>query len=372
MPMEIKYSYAKDIKGHIVHIKDALPGGLYYCPQCGNEMIPKMGDIKVHHFAHKVECSCNGESYLHRIAKIKFKEIYDKSSQFILEYRRPIKCPHNLDTQSCIFANNDCNSYSPTAYSMDLKAIFDECLIEVPVNNGQYCADILLRDSSGKSTKLLLIEFYHTHKCESDKIESGYPIVEIRIDHEDDLIASNRIPFSDKISLYGFKIEQSKGKELYFVSFEDDRWASDLKIEKSNCIEIFNTNYNDYYECRCAFAVAIDPWSYFEFTLDSKFRKHTPSVGKLACAIAYSQGFRTFDNCAACANCNRSKFNDVDLWCIKSKEYSELPKNPKEIDAYLCKHLFPNIKRLEYIAKYLKNIKYEVLRCELPIEFNDD
>ncbi len=113
-----------------MHIEDALPGGIYYCPQCGNEMIPKMGDINVHHFAHKIECSCNGEPYLHRIAKIKFKKIYDKSSQFILEYRKPIKCPHNLDKQFCIFANNDCNSYSATAYSMDLKAIFDECLIE--------------------------------------------------------------------------------------------------------------------------------------------------------------------------------------------------------------------------------------------------
>ena len=60
--MEIKYSYAKDLDGHIVHIEDAFQGGIYYCPQCGNEMIPKMGDINAHHFAHKVECSCNGES----------------------------------------------------------------------------------------------------------------------------------------------------------------------------------------------------------------------------------------------------------------------------------------------------------------------
>lgn len=363
--MEIKYSYAKDLDGHIVHIEDAFQGGIYYCPQCGNEMIPKMGDINAHHFAHKVECSCNGESYLHKIAKLKFKEIYDKSSQFILEYRKPIKCPHNRDSHSCIFANNDCNSYSTTVYTMNLKAVFDECLIEAPVNAGQFCADILLRDSSGKCTKLLLIEFYHTHKCESDKIESGYPIVEIRINNEDDLITSNRIPFSDKISLYGFKGEPSKGKELYFVSFEDDRCASDIKIEKSNCIEVFNTNYNDYYECRCAFAVVIDPLSYYEFTLEPKFRKHTPSVGKLACAIAYSRGFRTFDNCAACANCKRSKFNEVDLWCAKSKEDSELPKNPKDVDVYFCKHFIPNNKRLEYIGEHLKNLKYKVLRSDL-------
>lgn len=366
--MEIKYSYALNKDGQMVNIVLAIPGEKYFCPNCGNEMITKLGEINAHHFAHKAECSCDGESYLHKIAKLKFKEIYDSSVDFFLEYKTPIECLI-MDTKYCKFAKKDCSSYTNILKRLNLKDIYDQCLIEEPIENGKFCADILLRDSKGIKERPLLIEFYHSHKCEPEKMYSGYPIVELKIESEDDLIISNYINFNDKLKFYGFKSYPSKGIELYCVSFNNDD-ASDLKVSKLNCTDVYSINYADYYECSNAFAVAIDPMSYFEFSLDSRFKKNPPSIGEVACAIAYFKGFKIFENCAICANSRRSKYNIEEIWCTESKNDTQLPKNPKDVRAYACKHSFPNINRIKYIAKYIKNLKFDVLRCDLPLELS--
>lgn len=370
MNVEIKYSYAIDLNGKPVYIEDAVKGESYKCPQCGNEMIPKLGDINAHHFAHKVECSCNGESYLHKIAKLKFKEAFDEAPVFILEYRTPVECPLHYSNDGCRFSNNDCNHYTKTFKQFNLKHTFDTCLIEESVNNGEFIADILLKDSTGRSSKILLIEFFHTHRCDLNKVKSGLPIVEIKIENEDDIISTNRISASNKIIFHGFKSKSGDGRELYYVSFEDDSNASDLKVSKINCSKVFDCNYNDYYECNSAFVVAIDPLSYDEFSHDPRFRKNPPSLGAVACAIAYLKGFKKFENCAVCLHSRRSQFNETELWCTQSKESPSLPKNPKGVKAYNCDYFLLNQNRIKFIAKHLKNLKYEVLRCELPYEYD--
>lgn len=59
-----------DEKENPVHIEHARRNTPYFCPDCGGIMIPKMGDVKAHHFAHKPnedgsEISCGGEGYRH-------------------------------------------------------------------------------------------------------------------------------------------------------------------------------------------------------------------------------------------------------------------------------------------------------------------
>ena len=59
-----------DEKENPVHIEHARRNTPYFCPDCGGKMIPKMGDVKAHHFAHKPnedgsEVSCGGEGYRH-------------------------------------------------------------------------------------------------------------------------------------------------------------------------------------------------------------------------------------------------------------------------------------------------------------------
>ena len=369
--MRVEYSYAKDIAGSLVHIANAIPGLKYYCPNCGNEMIPKLGEINAHHFAHKVECACNGESYLHRVAKEKFKEVYDNSTEFILEYPSRIKCSYYDDPNLCPLSNSECDIIEMPSKRLDLKKIFNDCQIEGSVNNDEFKADILLRDTTGKTNKILLIEFYHTHKCTWEKIESGLPIVEIKIADENDIISSNVIKFNRQNAYYGFKTNSFKGKTLLYGYFDDSYEASDLVVRKMECEEKETTNYNDFYMCSSAFAIAIEPYSFMEYSGNPLYSKNPPSLGETICAIASSKGFKKFENCFACAHSRKSNDNYMNLWCKMSKDDQSIPKNAKIGNTYECKYFIPNPQRLKFLLKKINLLRYEILRCELPLEYDD-
>ena len=372
--MGVEYSYAKDSNGRLVHITNAIHGLQYYCPNCGSEMIPKLGGINAHHFAHKVECICNGESYLHKVAKEKFKEVFDNSHEFLLEYPDRIKCSYYDDPKLCPLSNEECDRIGLPTKRLDLKSIFNECIVEGSVNNNDFKADVLLRDSTGKINKILLIEFYHTHKCTWEKIESGIPIVEIKIQDESDIISTNIIKFNPQNAYYGFKPHPFEGKTLFYCFFENDNDAYDLHVSRTSCKEICTTNYNDYYECSSAFAVAIEPFSFLDYCRNPIFSKHPPSLGETACAIAYLKGFKTFFNCYVCGNSRCSNYNLMDIWCVASKYEKSIPKNGKKERMFECKHFIPykGKERLQYLLKKINLLRYEVLRCELPLEMSGE
>ena len=54
-----------------IYIDDALRGKLAgaKCPDCGENVLARQGDIKDHHFAHTSKTNCHGESDLHYRAK---------------------------------------------------------------------------------------------------------------------------------------------------------------------------------------------------------------------------------------------------------------------------------------------------------------
>lgn len=47
--------FAENLNGNRVFIENANRGETYYCELCKSKMIPKIGEIKKHHFAHKYE-----------------------------------------------------------------------------------------------------------------------------------------------------------------------------------------------------------------------------------------------------------------------------------------------------------------------------
>ena len=90
----IKYKYAKNHNQKIVEIstinKHDRNNSQYYCISCGKELIARLGENNQHHFAHKSSAdniSCNNETYLHELAKIKIKEKFEKSDSFIVSIR---------------------------------------------------------------------------------------------------------------------------------------------------------------------------------------------------------------------------------------------------------------------------------------------
>lgn len=95
----IKYKYAKDHNQKIVEIstinKHDRNNSQYYCISCGKELIARLGEKNQHHFAHKSNAdniSCNNETYLHNLAKIKIKEKFDHSNTLIIKLNKNIIC----------------------------------------------------------------------------------------------------------------------------------------------------------------------------------------------------------------------------------------------------------------------------------------
>ena len=57
--------------GELVHVDNALSEQSLVCPDCGGDLIPVRGDLRVHHFRHRSEQECRtaGETAIHQLAK---------------------------------------------------------------------------------------------------------------------------------------------------------------------------------------------------------------------------------------------------------------------------------------------------------------
>lgn len=75
--------FAKNKNNKIVtidEINDNNKHDIYTCPICGSEVIARLGDKKVHHFAHKDKSKCNSETMIHWWVKNKLIEVGDSFS----------------------------------------------------------------------------------------------------------------------------------------------------------------------------------------------------------------------------------------------------------------------------------------------------
>ncbi|GAB5526284.1 MAG: hypothetical protein Roseis2KO_41560 [Roseivirga sp.] len=66
----IKDRYARGVGTEVIDIEDLRRAKLdkpvtYERAGCSETLVPRLGDGRAHHFAHKVEGNCSFESYLH-------------------------------------------------------------------------------------------------------------------------------------------------------------------------------------------------------------------------------------------------------------------------------------------------------------------
>jgi len=88
----IKLPIALDLNtNQLIHItninKDNKESFNFVCPQCKTPLIVKIGDINVHHFAHKnLQCEINPETIIHILAK----KVIAENNEIILPIYNPI------------------------------------------------------------------------------------------------------------------------------------------------------------------------------------------------------------------------------------------------------------------------------------------
>lgn len=202
--MSKKYQhFALDSMGRIIAIKDAKKDSdQFFCPYCKGEMIAKQGEVREWHFAHKnLTNTCNYETYLHSLAKIKLCEKFRQAQHIYIEIDALHRCHKHNDCK--IYDNDYCTLTKPIRF--DLKEYYD--VYEMEKNYDDYRADIFIGNSNN-NREPVFVEIYVTHACEEKKVDSGIRIIEICIKTEqdiDDILNQKILKETDKIKLYNFK-----------------------------------------------------------------------------------------------------------------------------------------------------------------------
>ena len=212
MIKQIKYSYCVDENGELVHIKsltnETRHARLLYCLQCGQEMVPNLGKIKTWYFSHKADTACDGESYLHKLAKKRIKEKFDSSSHFPITFVRDVPCSESSPCPCC--DSFYCMTKETTVPS-DLKlwnekVIYDICQEEEPY--GDFRPDLLLTHSSKPDREPVFIEIYKSHKSNDNKLSSKHKIIETnKLESESDIEEIVKCGFIEgkNCKVYNFK-----------------------------------------------------------------------------------------------------------------------------------------------------------------------
>ena len=206
----VQYQYAINTKGKIISVESLdRDQGLdkYSCLGCGKELIPHLGPQKAHHFQHKNKQKCSRETYLHKLAKEVFYNIYqsclDKQAQFILEFTNKRYCTHYKDEFGVVCSLDD------EIKEFNLTSYFSK--IEIEKKDGDLIPDVKIFNP--QKGYVIYIEIAVTHESEEYKKKSGNRIIEFSITDEADLrlFTSKRIALEkEKITRYNFKKSEEK------------------------------------------------------------------------------------------------------------------------------------------------------------------
>ena len=205
----IRYRTAFDENNNLVDIRDVSKEErhehTYRCIMCGEVLLPRLGNERARHFYHGKDTTCDGESYIHKLAKLRIKEKFDKSEHFFVSY----DVTHVCSQQECRLRNKNCVQ-SNEQHKIDLRHYYDTATIEAPVNG--FIADVLLSNSKKPELPPVLLEIRVTHACEQEKIDSGLKIIEIHVKKEAEI---NELLDSEVFQETTWK----KDKDIAFYSF---------------------------------------------------------------------------------------------------------------------------------------------------------
>ena len=168
--VDIQYPYAVDKHRTHHHISQAVRGKKYFCGDCGEQMIAKMGEKNAYHFAHKgkvCQPQPDPDNYLHRVAQDKilagFRDAQDTSDKYLLG----VQC---AKCAKVVAVNVAASS-----------ARIDKERVVVEGTR----SDIVVEDAHGKQT---IIEIINTHDLEkgtqSRYVSSGIPIFKRNVSWE--------------------------------------------------------------------------------------------------------------------------------------------------------------------------------------------
>lgn len=92
MDRELLIPYGLAPNGHLTKAADATRGVEYACPECRTPLVYRAGETVTHHFAHKANTACTGESVLHLTAKMLIAQTIEEHAATENNSRISMKC----------------------------------------------------------------------------------------------------------------------------------------------------------------------------------------------------------------------------------------------------------------------------------------
>lgn len=201
-PQGVEYPEAVTADGKLVSAieiekgTDTWEGVKFYFPGCEADEEEEMLFIQRKHkngitkfFRHRpgyIGDRNEPDRYLHNYSELRIKQRFDdslSSGEFPVQLYVVEKCP---DSSSCKLKGDlKCKGEpKPVLKTLNLRKFYDTCSIEKGAD--KYIADLLLTNSQDDNIKPMFLEVFVTHKCTAEKIASGYPIIEIKINQKED------------------------------------------------------------------------------------------------------------------------------------------------------------------------------------------
>ncbi len=322
MTKQIKYSYCVDENGELVHIKSITDETRHarklFCLQCGQEMVPNLGKIKTWYFSHKADTACDGESYLHKLAKKRIKETFDSSSHFPITFFRDVPCREGshcpcMDKSYCI------SIHVPVKSDLKLwneKVIYDICQEEEPY--GDFRPDLLLTHSSKPEREPVFIEIYKSHKSDDNKLRSKYKIIEThKLESESDIEEIVKCGFveGNNCEFYNFtpKLPSKKSKKIPIERFVLFKSGAAI-VHRAIDYEIYCDKINQRVDSRSVIELNIRNWDVLGMAIKLKrigvggMQEVIYNINSYQAGLIYlvKKGY----NIRNCILCKYYKFND--------------------------------------------------------------
>ena len=216
---QVKYRYALNANNELIEIHSAHEiGGIYYCPECGEQMILKCGSKKAWHFSHdKVECDYN--HYLHTIAERRIAEWFNAAVEIPIVLQINEVCESK---KKCRFFREELCCKPCFSDAFNLKDYYSLCEIEkrYTKDGHTYIADIICWPKYEKYGPLF-IEICVTHPCEEEKLSSGIRIIELVIQSEEDIdrIIGTQMIAGENLRFYNFHARDKLSLNQSFENF---------------------------------------------------------------------------------------------------------------------------------------------------------
>jgi len=360
---QIKYSYCLDEKNELVHISSVTAENrnehTYRCIECGQPLIAKIGKIKTPHFAHRTDTVCDGESYLHKLAKRRIREKFMYSDRFPVIFVRDVPC---MNSGRCVcFDNYYCVERGITIPS-DLKiwqenVVYDRCQEEIRV--GEFQPDLLLTCKNKPDRKPVFIEVYKTHKSELSKVSSQYRIIEtIKIKTEADIddIIDNGFIEGQNCQTFNFtpKLPSIRKNDVpidRFLLFENGAATVRRGLDNMVMCDKLNQRVNPNAVCELNMKARIDIWG----ELLAKKELNSYQIGLV---YLLKKGM-VIKNCILCKFYRFNNYHNHFI-CVHHKSLGAQSPKPKQTAANTCYKFELNEELMKYPLSDLEKEVSEV------------